>query len=74
MYTIYIIVDGGPAFVQECETADEARDLMRMLETKNPTSHFQCMELKFASRLHPQKALEEPVTEPINDDLDAPVD
>jgi hypothetical protein len=55
-YAIYIIVNGGPAWIAEYQTAGEVAAELKKLESKNPNDHYVVHRLEFASRIWPPEA------------------
>lgn len=56
MYAIYIIVNGGPAWISEHETPSATAAALEALESANPNDHYVAHRLEFASRIWPPAA------------------
>lgn len=67
IFTIYIMVNGGPAFVSEHANDEEAKAALSRLENDQPRDHFVCHANLFATNTKPVDADESPVIIPPDD-------
>lgn len=67
VYTIYIMVNGGPAFESEHSTQEEVQAALLKLKGEYPRDHFVCHENLFSTGTKPVDADETPVIVPPDD-------